>query len=152
MAKKLTFKRLKEFTGKEVGLSEWMEITQDRINSFADCTEDNQWIHVDQEKARKSPLKGTVAHGYLLLSLLPYFNFQNEVFSLNYKMAVNYGLNRVRFIKAVKAGSRIRNRAVLREVTKRGFRQILLLSENTIEIEGEEKPAMVAETLALIYL
>ena len=152
MAKKLTFKRLKEFTGKEVGLSEWMEITQDRINSFADCTEDNQWIHVDQEKARKSPLKGTVAHGYLLLSLLPYFNIQNEFFSLNYKMAVNYGLYRVRFIKAVKAGSRIRNRAVLREVTKRGFRQILLLSENTIEIEGEEKPAMVAETLALIYL
>jgi acyl dehydratase len=151
MAKKLSFKILKDFKGKEVGLSDWMEITQQRINTFAECTEDRQWIHIDEKKARKGPLKGTVAHGYLLLSLLPYFNFQNELFSYKFKMAINYGLNRVRFINPVKTGSRIRNRTVLKEVTKRGFRQVLLLAENTIEIEGELKPALVAETLALVY-
>jgi acyl dehydratase len=139
-------------TGQEVGLSDWFIVTQERIDAFADCTEDRQWIHVDREKAAVSPLGGTVAHGFLLLSLLPHFNFQNEIFTGRFRMAVNYGLNRVRFPHAVRAGSRVRNRAVLKSIEKRGFRKILVTVENTLEIESEEKPAMVAELLALIVL
>jgi acyl dehydratase len=152
MSERLTYKHLKEHVGKEIGISDWLEITQDRINAFAECTEDRLWIHVDEERARKSPLGTTVAHGFHLLSLLTHFNLQNELFKAKFKMAVNYGLNRVRFINPVKSGSRIRNRAVLKEVTRKGLRRVVILLENTIEIEGEKKPAVVAEVLALIYL
>ena len=98
-----------------------MEITQDRINAFAECTEDRQWIHVDEQRAKNGPLGSTVAHGFLLLSLLPHLNLKNEIFSLRSKMAVNYGLNQVRFINPVKPGNYIRNRAVLKDITKKGF-------------------------------
>jgi acyl dehydratase len=150
--KRLNVRRLKGMVGKEVGLSDWFPVTQERINAFAECTEDRQWIHVDPEKAAQSPLGGTVAHGLLLLSLVPRFNFANEIFSGRFRMAVNYGMNRVRFPNSVRAGARIRNRAVLKGLEKRGFRKVLLTVENTIEIEGQEKPAMVAEVLALIFL
>ena len=152
MIKKSTYKILEEHTGKEIGISNWLEITQDRINAFAECTEDRLWIHTDEDKARKGPLGTTVAHGFLLLSLLTYFNLQNEILKAKYKMVVHYGLNRVRFLNPVKKGSRIRNRAVLKEVRKKGFRRVLILLENTIEVENETKPAMVAEVLALVYL
>ncbi len=152
MQKRLNIRRLKAMAGKEVGLSDWFTVTQERINAFAECTEDRQWIHVDTERAAQSPLGGTVAHGLLLLSLVPHFNFTNEIFSGRYRMAVNYGMNRVRFPNSVRAGARIRNRAVLKGLEKRGFRKVLLTVENTIEIEGEEKPAMVADVLALIFL
>lgn len=152
MIKKLTYKTLKEHTGKEIGISNWLEITQDRINAFAECTEDRLWIHTDEDKARKGPLGTTVAHGFLLLSLLTHFNLQNEIFKVKYKMVVHYGLNRVRFLTPVKTGSRIRNRTVLKETTKKGFKRVLILLENTIEVEDETKPAMVAEVLALVYL
>lgn len=149
---RLKLKTLESKLGAEIGLSDWFEITQERINAFAECTEDRQWIHVDEEKAARSPLGATVAHGYLLLSMLPYFSFKNEIFSARFKMAVNYGLNRVRFISPVNPGSYIRSRSVLKEITKKGFRKVLITVENTLEIKGDEKPALVAETLALIYL
>lgn len=150
--KRLSLRRLKEMVGREVGLSDWFVVSQERIDAFAACTEDRQWIHVDPERAARSPLGGTVAHGFLLLSLLPYFNFKNEVFTGRIRMAVNYGLDRVRFPHPVRSGARVRNRAVLKSVAKRGFRKVLVTVENTLEIEGAEKPAMVAEVLALIYL
>lgn len=152
MEKRLSLRRLKALVGREVGCSDWFPVTQARIDAFAECTEDRQWIHVDRERAAASPLGGTVAHGFLLLSLLPYFNVRNELFAGRFRMAVNYGLDRVRFPHAVRAGQRVRSRAVLKGIEKRGFRKVLLKVENTMEIEGEEKPAMVAELLALIFL
>jgi acyl dehydratase len=149
---RLSLRKLKARLGREVGLSDWFVVTQARIDAFADATEDHQWIHVDPARAAASPLGGTVAHGFLLLSLVPFFNFQNEVFQGRFRMAVNYGLDRVRFPHPVRAGSRVRNRAVLKRIEKRGFRKVLVTVENTVELEGADKPAMVADVLALIYL
>jgi acyl dehydratase len=149
---RLSLRKLKAMVGREVGLSDWLVVTQERIDAFAAATEDRQWIHVDPERAARSPLGGTVAHGFLLLTLVPYFNLSNEVLKGRFRMAVNYGLDRVRFPHAVRTGSRIRNRAVLKKIEKRGFRKVLVTVENTIEVEGAAKPAMVAEVLSLIYL
>jgi len=149
---RLSLRKLKAMLGREVGLSDWFTITQERIDAFAAATEDRQWIHVDPERAALSPLGGTVAHGFLLLSLVPFFNFSNEVFQGRFRMAVNYGLDRVRFPHSVRAGGRVRNRAVLKKIEKRGFRRVLVTVENTVEVEGAENPAMVADVLALIYL
>jgi acyl dehydratase len=149
---RLSLRKLKAMVGREVGLSDWLVVTQERIDAFAAATEDRQWIHVDPERAARSPLGGTVAHGFLLLALVPYFNLSNEVLNGRFRMAVNYGLDRVRFPHAVRTGSRIRNRSVLKKIEKRGFRKVLVTVENTIEIEGADKPAMVAEVLGLIYL
>ncbi len=149
---RLSLRKLKAMVGREVGLSDWFPITQARIDAFAEASEDRQWIHVDPERAARSPLGGTVAHGFLLLSLVPFFNFSNEVFTGRFRMAVNYGLDRVRFPHPVKAGQRVRNRAVLKRIEKKGFRRVLVSVENTLEVEGAEKPAMVAEVLGLIYL
>jgi acyl dehydratase len=150
--KRLSLRQLKAMVGREVGLSDWLTVTQERIDAFAAATEDRQWIHVDPERAAQSPLGGTIAHGFLLLSLVPYFNFSSEVFAGRIRMAVNYGLDRVRFPQSVRSGSRVRNRAVLKKIEKRGFRRVLVTVENTVELEGAEKPAMVADVLALIYL
>jgi len=150
--KRLSVRKLKAMVGREVGLSDWFTITQERIDAFAACSEDRQWIHVDPERAARSPLGGTVAHGFLLLSLVPFFNLQNEVFTGRFRMIVNYGLNRVRFPHPVRAGSRVRNRAILKAIEKRGFRKVLVTVENTMEVEGADKPAMVADALALIFL
>jgi acyl dehydratase len=152
MQKRLSLRKLKAMVGREIGLSDWFLVTQERINAFADCTEDRQWIHVDEGKASRSPLGGTIAHGFLLLSLIPHWNMSNEILSGRFRMAVNYGLNRVRFPHPVRTGSRVRNRAVLKSIERRGFRKVLVTVENTVEIEGAEKPAVFAEALALIYL
>ena len=150
--KRLSLRKLRAMVGREIGLSDWLPITQERIDAFAAATEDRQWIHVDPERAARSPLGGTVAHGFLLLSLVPFFNLSNEVFSGRFRMAVNYGLDRVRFPHPVRAGSRVRNRAVLKKIEKRGFRRVLVTVENTLEVEGAAKPAMVADVLGLIVL
>jgi acyl dehydratase len=152
MPERLTPRKLKAYLDKEIGISDWFVVGQDRIAAFAECTEDRQWIHVDPEKASKSRLGGTVAHGFLMLSLLPHFIEAIPLFRMKHKMAVNYGLDKVRFIAPVPSGARVRNRAVLREIRKRGFRKILLKIENYLEIEGEEKPAVLAELLVLVYL
>ena len=149
---RLSLRKLKATVGREVGLSDWLVVTQERIDAFAAATEDRQWIHVDPELAARSTLGGTVAHGFLLLALVTYFNLSNEVLQGRFRMAVNYGLDRVRFPHAVRTGSRIRNRAVLKKIEKRGFRKVLVTVENTIEVEGAAKPAMVADVLSLIYL
>ena len=150
--KRLSLRKLKAAVGQEVGLSDWFVVSQERIDGFAAATEDRQWIHVDPERAAQSPLGGTVAHGFLLLSLVPFFNYSNEIFTGHFRMAVNYGLDRVRFPHSVRAGSRVRNRAVLKKIEKRGFRRVLVTVENILEVEGEDKPAMVADFLTLVYL
>ncbi|MDP2914126.1 MAG: MaoC family dehydratase [Candidatus Aminicenantes bacterium] len=152
MPERLTPRKLKAFVDKEIGVSDWFVVGQERIDAFAECTEDRQWIHVDPEKAAKSRLGGTVAHGFLMLSLLPHFLKVIPLLQMKYKMAANYGLDKVRFITPVPSGARVRNRAVLREIRKRGFRKILLKIENYLEIEGNEEPAVLAELLVLVYL
>jgi acyl dehydratase len=151
-SERLTPRKLKAFLGKEIGTSEWSSITQERIDAFAGCTEDRQWIHVDRERTAQGPLGSTVAQGFLLLSLLPHFLQTNELFQMKFKMVLNYGLDRVRFINPVRPGDRIRNRAVLREIKRKGFRRVLIKIENTMEVEGRDEPAMVAELLAYFFL
>lgn len=152
MRETLTLEKLEEYEGKEIGLSNWMEITQERINAFAECTEDRQWIHTDPEKAKHGPYGTTIAHGFLILSLLVHMASQIELFQKGIKMVTNVGLDKVRFLTVVKRGDRIRNRTVLREASDKGERKILVTLENTVEIEGEAKPALVADVLALVFL
>jgi len=141
---------IQQFVGRELGVSDWVTIDQDRINAFADCTDDHQWIHVDVQQAQqKSPWQTTIAHGYLTLSLLAHFQFSTGAIPPDISQAVNYGLDKVRFLSPVKSGKRIRNRVVLVSVEdKAGGR--LIKTQNTVEIEGETKPAMVAEALYLL--
>ena len=140
---------LKDAVGKHLGYSNWLTMEQDRVNQFADATEDYQWIHVDVQRAKKGPFGGTIAHGYLTLSLVSYFIPQ--VFEVRgFEMAVNYGTNKVRFPAPVKVGSRIRGGAevVSVEESKGG---ILSVVRVTVEIEGEERPACIAETVSLYF-
>ena len=129
-----------------------MEITQERIDAFAECTEDRQWIHVDPDKAEHGPYGATIAHGFLILSLIVHLASQVELFQRGIKMVTNIGLDRVRFLAPVKSGARIRNRIVLKEASPRGSGKILVTLENTIEIENEAKPALVADVLALVHI
>jgi acyl dehydratase len=145
-------KKLKEYAGKEIGLSDWMEITQERINAFAECTEDRQWIHIDPEKAKHGPYGTTIAHGFLILSLIVHLASRIELFREGIKMVTNVGLDKVRFLTPVKSGTRIRNRIVLKETSDKGNGKILVTLENTIETEGERKPALVADVIALVHI
>ncbi len=131
--------------GQTLGTSEWMEIDQDRVNMFADATGDHQWIHVNKEMAEQSPFGTTIAHGFLTLSLLPML--MKETYTINkVAMGINYGCNKVRFINPVKVGSRVRSTSEVVSVEEAGG-GIQLVVKATIEIEGEEKPACVAETV-----
>lgn len=152
MKEALTQEQIKGHVGKEIGLSDWMEITQERINAFAECTEDRQWIHIDPDKAKHGPYGTTIAHGFLILSLLVHLASQIELFQKGIQMVTNIGLNQVRFLKPVPVGSRIRNRAVLKDAIDKGNGRILVTVQNTIEIQGSAKPAMIAEVLALILI
>ena len=140
---------LMEMVGTDLGYSDWMRIDQDRINQFADVTVDHQFIHVDEQLAAQTPLGGTIAHGFLTLSLLPHLTTDISVMPENTMMAFNYGLDRLRFVNPVRAGSAVRAHAKLIEVTERSPEEILIKSEVTVEIKGEDKPALVAETLVL---
>jgi len=144
-----TIEDLKAYTGKITGQSPWIQVSQERINEFAKATEDYQWIHVNEEKAHKSIFGSTIAHGFLTLSLAPWMSY-NTYEVKNIAHSVNYGLDKVRFLSPVKAGSNLRGSFKLLEVTssKEGYK---IKNELTIEIEGEEKPACVAETLGVIY-
>jgi acyl dehydratase len=140
----------KSRVGQEIGISDWMLIDQDRVNAFAEVTGDQQWIHVDVERAkRESPFGGTIAHGYLTLSLLA--KFAQECIEVEgIKLAVNYGLNRVRFVSPVKVGSRVRASFVLGAVEEiPGGAQMVW--QTVIEIEGGDKPACAAEMVARWY-
>lgn len=138
--------------GEELGVTEWIQIEQDRINRFADCTMDHQWIHVDEEKAAQGPFAKTIAHGYLTASLFSYFMSQVGVMPEGTTMAINYGMNRLRFINPVPVGSKIRDRISLSNVEEKGEGRILVTTTHTIEIEGEEKPACVAEVLGMFFV
>ncbi|MGC6476037.1 MAG: MaoC family dehydratase [Parvibaculales bacterium] len=140
---------LPSYVGKELGKSEWFAVEQDRINLFADATEDHQFIHIDEEAAKLTPFGTTIAHGFLTLSLVP--RLVQDIYRVaDVKMGVNYGLNRVRFLNPVKVGSRVQASAVIKEVGEAaGGTQVIL--EVTIAIEGEEKPACVAEFISLVY-
>lgn len=131
--------------GELLGPTGWLEVTQDRVNLFADATDDHQWIHIDPQRAADGPFGGTIAHGLLTLSLIPHFTHQ--LYSVdNVAMAINYGYNRVRFITPVRVGSNIRARAEIAAVTQLdGAVQATLAT--TVEIEGSEKPAAVVESI-----
>lgn len=148
-----TVAELKELVGQEIGVGDWVEITQERVNQFADATGDHQYIHVDPERASQTFFGGTIAHGYLTLSLLPELGKTRKgvKVDLGGKMSVNYGLNRVRFPAPVRVGKRIRVRSKLLEVKEIGDQAVQSTYEQTIEIEGEDKPACVAETLGRVY-
>lgn len=141
---------LKNWEGKELGVSDWVEVSQERINQFAEATGDFQWIHIDVERAKKeSPMGGPIAHGYLTLSLIPML--KNEIYTIEGVTAgINYGLNSARFLAPVLAGARVRGRFVMKSVTPRGENRFLLNNEVTIELEGSDKPACIAESLGLV--
>jgi len=142
---------LKSLIGQEVAASDWFEVTQSRINDFADATEDHQWIHIDVERAKTdSPFHSTIAHGFLSLSLLPHLAAQALKVQGDFKMGINYGLNRLRFVSPVPAGSRIRARFTLQSVEDVAG-GIQLTWSVLCETEGGQKPALVAEWLVRYY-
>jgi acyl dehydratase len=138
--------KLVDYVGQEIGSSDWFEVDQDRINMFADATLDHQFIHIDSEKA--TPLFGsTIAHGFLSLSLVPHLTSQAVLAPENLKMVFNYGLDKVRFINPVNVGSKVRTHSKCVSVDDKGDGRYLMKTEVTMEIEGIEKPAYIAETL-----
>ncbi|WP_420583455.1 MaoC family dehydratase [Ruegeria sp.] len=143
--------QLERTIGQEIGTSDWIEITQEVIDSFADVTHDHQWIHLDPEKAAKeTPYGGTIAHGFLTLSLCS--RFARDVIAPmdGEAMAINYGFNKLRFLSPVPSGSRIRGRFHLQNVTRKGDTSILRTMDLSVEIEGGDTPALVAEWLGMI--
>ncbi|MER6949187.1 MaoC family dehydratase [Nonomuraea sp. NPDC000554] len=141
---------IKALTGRDLGHSGWLEITQDRVNTFADATDDHQWIHLDAEKAKDGPFGGTIAHGYLTLSLvIPLFNELLDIQGVT--MSVNYGLEKVRFPSPVKVGGRIRLAATVVSVTEVAGNGVQMLLDLTVEADGSGKPACVAQALYRHY-
>jgi len=142
------FSGLDEFVaaqGAELGPTDWLEVTQDRVNLFADATDDHQWIHIDPERAANGPFGGTIAHGLLTLSLLPHFTRQLYTVD-NVAMAINYGYNKVRFITPVRVGAKIRARAQIAKVDQLDG-SVQATVTVTVEIDGSDKPAAVAESI-----
>ena len=153
MTNKVSVKDLKEFLGKEVGITEWIEINQDQINKFADATGDFQYIHVDEDRAAETPFGSTIAHGFLTLSLLSKLSSMNGGMKLeNSVMGINYGLDKVRFINPVKVDSKIRARFRLISAEEKKPKHYLLKHNVTVEIEGDEKPALIAEWLGMTVI
>ena len=138
--------------GEEVGVSDWLTVDQRRIDAFADATEDRQFIHVDSEAASQTPFGGTIAHGFLSLSLLSRMAAEATLLPEGLKMAVNYGFDRIRFLAPVRSGKRVRGRFTLDSVEEKAPGQWLIRHKVTVEIEGEEKPALTAEWLGLMFL
>jgi acyl dehydratase len=146
-----TLRSLKDFAGREIGVTDWFTVTQERIQQFAEATEDRQWIHVDRARAeRESPYKTTIAHGFLTLSLLSHFMKQAVQIRSGVRMAINYGSNRVRFPSPVRAGSRIRARVSLQS-WKELANCVEAVFVVSIEAEGAEKPCCVAEWIVRYY-
>jgi acyl dehydratase len=142
---------LGERVGQEIGLSDWVAIDQQRIDAFAACTGDNQWIHIDVERAkRESPFRGPIAHGYLTLAMVAPLAMQIGVIPTDAAAGLNYGIDKVRFLAPVPAGARVRLRVVLAGIEPKEGGQVIMKTQNTLEVEGSEKPALVAETLALL--
>ena len=142
---------LKDYLGKEVGCSDWFEIDQDRINQFADVTVDHQFIHVDEDKAKQGPFGAPIAHGFLTLSLLTHLTEDCGLVPENTVMGVNYGCDKIRFLQPVRVNQKVRARVKPVTALEKAPGQFLIKSEITVEIEGEEKPALIAEWLALLF-
>jgi acyl dehydratase len=141
---------LDRFVGEELGVSSWVDMVQSRINEFAHCTGDDQWIHVDVERAkRESPFGGAIAHGYLSLSIVGPTSLEVWIRPAEIAAALNYGIDRVRFIAPVPAGKRVRNRIKLVAVEPKGGGRTLITTENTVEIEDQDKPALIANVLTM---
>lgn len=149
----MTPQELQAKTGEVIGVSDWFAVTQERINMFADATGDHQFIHVDEEKARMTPFGGTIAHGFLTLSLLPVLGAMTEGARIGgVKMGINYGGNKTRFINPVRSGKRVRAHTKLLELVEKRPGQWQQTNEITIEIEGEDKPALICEWITMLFV
>jgi acyl dehydratase len=149
----MTPQELSAKTGEVIGTSDWFHVTQERINMFADATGDHQFIHIDEEKAKLTPFGGTIAHGFLTLSLLPVLGAMTEGGRVSdVKMGVNYGGNKTRFLSPVRAGKRVRSHTKLLELVEKRPGQWQQTNEVTIEIEGEDKPALICEWITLFFV
>ena len=151
MARTVSTAELVDLVGKDLDPSEWLEITQERVNQFADATNDHQFIHVDPDAAAQTPFGGTIAHGYLSLSLATFFADQTTVVPEGTVMGINYGSDKVRYLAPVKVGCRIRARCRLISADEKKPGQWLIKTGMSIEIEGEETPAMIAEILSMFF-
>jgi acyl dehydratase len=148
--KVINYADLARHVGEELGVSEWVQIDQDRVNKFADATGDHQWIHIDVERAKRElPTKGTIAHGYLTLSLIPFLAARISRID-GVSRGINYGSNKVRFTNMVTVGSRVRARSKIVAVEPKGP-GTQVTNEVTIEIEGQDRPACIAETISIVY-
>lgn len=149
----MTPQEMAQKVGENIGTSEWAEMSQERINQFAEATGDKQFIHLDEEKAKMTPFGGTIAHGFLTLSMMPYLTANSDVPRLDgLKMAVNYGGNKTRFLAPVRSGKRIRAHWKLLEMVEKRPGQWQQTSEITMEIEGEDKPAFICEWISLYFV
>lgn len=147
----LTYASMQQMVGEPLGTSSWVEVTQDAVNEFANCTGDRQWIHIDVERAkRESPFGGPVAHGYLTLSLVASMSMGMGIVPNGTAAALNYGLDKVRFLAPVPVGARVRLHVKLLGFDRKDNGQFLMKAENTMEIEGSDKPALIAESLAIL--
>lgn len=153
MSKLLKPDELKGAIGEEIGVSDWYEVTQENVNKFADVTSDHQFIHIDPVKAAETPFGGTIAHGFYTLSMLSHFAETGcGVVVEGTKMGVNYGCDKLRFLQPVRVGSRIRGRSVLSAAVEKKPGQFLFTSQMTVEIEGSEKPALIADWLTMVFV
>ena len=152
MTETIKAEELPNLVGRELEPSPWFEITQERVNQFADATNDHQFIHIDPDKAAQTPFGGPIAHGFLSLSLLSYLNEQSAIVPENTVMAINYGSDKVRYLAPVRVGKRIRSHQTVLEVTEKKPGQWLIKNAVTVEIEGEETPALVAEILSMMVV
>jgi acyl dehydratase len=153
MATNMTYSMatLEAFVGREIGVSAWHAIDQQRIDEFAECTGDMQWIHVDVERAkRESPYGGTIAHGYLTLSMVATLCIEAGAIPSDASAALNYGLDKVRFLAPVRAGARVRCHVTLTSIERKEKGRVLVALRNTLEIDGETRPALAADTLAML--
>ena len=149
----VTFDELKAMTGTVIGVSDWLTVDQDMINKFADATGDHQFIHIDEEKAKLTPFGGTIAHGFLTLSLMPVLTQKTDMPRMDgIKMGVNYGGNKTRFLSAVRSGKRVRGHFKLLEIAEKRSGQYQQTVEYTLEIEGEDKPALIAEWISQFFI
>lgn len=149
MTKTIKIEDLPALAGKELEPSPWLTITQQRVDQFADATNDHQFIHVDPERARQTPFGGPIAHGFLTLSLLSFMNAQTAELPENLQMGINYGSDKVRYLMPVKVGQRIRSRQKILDINEKKPGQWLIKTAVTVDIDGEDTPALIAEILSM---
>ena len=148
----MSLEEIKAYVGKEIGVSDWFQLDQEKINRFADLTEDHMFLHVNPEAAKATPFGGTIAHGLLTLSMMPVMAYQAMPGVSGTKMGVNYGYNKVRFMAPVKSGKRIRGRFTVKAVEPQSGGRIQIVQDVAIEVEGEPKPALAAEWITMVWM